>query len=131
MRWNTDREVGRGGHAGAALREGPVLMFRVHEWKVLWAEQGGSQVTESYCPAPLQWEVMPAQASGDLCGPSDHSRACFKHLPPTLVGRSMDSGARLSGFKTQLSYLLAVCPWASYLTYVSANGYTISTSLIA
>lgn len=51
MRWNTDREVGRGGGAGAAPREGPVLVFMFHEWKVLLAEQGESQVTESYCPA--------------------------------------------------------------------------------
>lgn len=70
-------------------------------------------MTESYCPAYLQWEVKPAQASGDLRGPSDHSRVCFKPLLPTVVGRSVDSGARPSGFKTQLCNLLAVYPWES------------------
>lgn len=57
-----------------------------------WQSRGNSQVTERYFPAHLQWEVMPTQASGDLCGPSDHSRDCFKCLSPTLVGRSMDCG---------------------------------------
>lgn len=87
-------------------------MFMFHEHQAVWPSRGISQVRGSSCPAHLQWEAIEIEASGDSCESSDHSRACCKPLPHNLVGRGMDSGSRLFGFKTQLCSLLVVCSWA-------------------
>lgn len=69
-----------------------------------------------YCSAPCDWLVPP------------QSWACSSQV--YCMVRSMGSRARLSGFKIQLSHLLALCPWSGCFNSLSLSFLICNMGLI-